>query len=121
MVAKHVRIGKRAPADRRFAETEIKASFSMCSDYIGEFPETSTAYQLSEHEYQQVVPVGERPFLSLVEMSHDYSSELPLRQKTHDLCENVLPYMHPRTDFGSAAKMQISKPGQGIYDLSNCA
>lgn len=121
MVAKHVRIGKRAPADRRFAETEIKASFSMCSDYIGEFPETSTAYQLSEHEYQQVVPVGERPFLSLVEMSHDYSSELPLRQKTHDLCENVLPYMHPRTDFGSAAKMQISKPGQGVYDLSNCA
>ena len=121
MVTKHVRIGKRAPADRRFAETEIKASFSMCSDYIGEFPETSTAYQLSEHEHQQVVPVGERPSLSLVEMSHDYSSELPLRQKTHDLCENVLPHMHPRTDFGSAAKMQISKPGQGIYDLSNCA
>lgn len=120
-VSEHIRIGKRAPADRRFAETEIKASFSMCSDYIGEFPETSTAYQLSEHEYQQVVPVGERPFLSLVEMSHDYSSELPLRQKTHDLCENVLPYMHFCADFGSAAKMQISNHGQGVYCLSICA
>jgi hypothetical protein len=51
----------------------------------------------------------------------NYSSELPLRQKTHDLCEDILPYMHPRTDFGSAAKMQISKPGQVVCDLSICA
>jgi len=30
-------------------------------------------------------------------------------------------FMPPRTDFGSAAKMQISKPGQGVCVLSICA
>ena len=120
-VAEHVRVGKSAPADRRLAKTEIVASFSMGSDYIGEFPETVATYQLSEHEHQQMVPIRKSPSLCLVEMSLDYSSELPLRQKTRDLCENILPHKRLCTDFGSVAKMQISNPGQGVSCLTYCA
>ena len=120
-VTEHIRVGKSAPADRRFAKPEKVASFSMCSDYIGEFPETSTPYQLPEHEHQQVIPVREVPLLCLGEMFFDYPSELPLRQKICDLCENILPHKRLCTDFGSAAKMQISNPGQGISYLTYCA
>ena len=120
-VSEHVRVGKSAPADRRLAKTEIVASFSMGSDYIGEFPETAATYQLSKHEHQQMVPIRKSPSLCFVEMSLDYSSELPLRQKTRDLCENVLSHKRLCTDFGSVAKMQISNPGQGVSCLTYCA
>ena len=117
----HIRLGKRVPANRRFTKTEVIATFSMGGDYIGESPESVAAYQLTEHEHKQVVPVRETPSLCLVEIPQDYSPELPLWQKTHNLCEDILPYMHFCADFGSAAKMQISNHGQGVYCLSICA
>ena len=120
-VTEHIRLGERVPADRRFSKTEVIATFSMGGDYIGELPEAAATCQLAEHEHKQVVPVRETPSLCLVEIPQDYSSELPLWQKTHNLCEDILPYMHFCADFGSAAKMQISNPGQGIYYLSICA
>ena len=120
-VTEHIRLGKRVPADRRFSKTEMIATFSMRDDYIGEFPEAAAACQLAEHEHKQVIPVSETPSLCLVEMPQDYSPELPLWQKTHNLCEDILPYMHFCADFGSAAKMQISNPGQGVCYLSTCA
>lgn len=120
-VTEHIRLGKRVPADRRFSKTEMIATFSMRDDYIGEFPEAAAACQLAEHEHKQVIPVSETPSLCLVEMPQDYSPELPLWQKTHNLCEDILPYMHFCADFGSAAKMQISNSGQGVCYLSTCA
>ena len=120
-VTEHIRLGKRVPANRGFTKTEVIATFSMGGDYIGESPESVAAYQLTEHEHKQVVPVREAPSLCLVEIPQDYSPELPLWQKTHNLCEDILPYMHFCADFGSAAKMQISNPGQCVYCLSICA
>ena len=120
-VTEHIRLGKRVPADRRFSKTEMIATFSMRDDYIGEFPEAAAACQLAEHEHKQVIPVSETPSLCLVEMPQDYSPELSLWQKTHNLCEDILPYMHFCADFGSVAKMQISNPGQGVCCLSTCA
>ena len=120
-VTNHVCLGYGVSAGWCFAETEMVRPFSMSGGYIGEFPESVAAYQLTEHEHKQVVPVREAPSLSLVEIPQDYSPELPLWQKTHNLCEDILPYMHFCADFGSAAKMQISNPGQGICSLSVCS
>lgn len=68
-----------------------------------------------------VMSIRKSPSLCFVEMSLDYSSELPLWQKTRDLCENVRPHKRLCTDFGSVAKMQISNPGQWVSYLTYCA
>lgn len=111
-VADHVCLGYSVPAGRCFTETEIVRSFSMGGGYIGEFPEASATNQLPEHEREQMVPVGECPFLRLVDIFRDNSSELPLRHKTYNLSENILSCMHLSTEFDSVAKMQISNRGQ---------
>ena len=96
-------------------------SFSMSGGYIGEFPEASATNQLPEHKREQMIPVGESPFLRFVNIFRDNSSELPLRHETYNLSEDILSCMHLSTEFDSVAKMQISNRGQGILFLSNCA
>ena len=68
-----------------------------------------------------MVSMRETPSLCFVWMSHDYSSELPLWQKTHNLIEHVLSNMHIFTYFDSVANMQISNHGKCISTLNNCA
>ena len=120
-VANHVRLGYGVPAGRCLTETEMVRSSSMGGGYIGEFPETSAANQLPEHESEQMVPVGESPFLRLVVVFRHDSSELPLRQKQCDLSEDIQSDVHFRTCFDSGTKMQISSLGQGVLYLSDCA
>lgn len=59
--------------------------------------------------------------LGFVGILQHNSSELPLRQKTHDLSENILSYVHPCSIFDTDTKMQISNQGQYILTLNNCA
>jgi len=120
-IAEHVRFGEHVPVGGSFAETKMIGAFSMCSGYVGEFPEGSASQQLPEHEREQMVPMGERPFLGFVGILQHNSSELPLRQKTHDLSENILSYVHPCSIFDTDTKMQISNHGQYILTLNNCA
>ena len=120
-VADRVGLGYGVPAGRYFTETEMVRSFSMSGSYIGEFPEASATNQLPEHEREQMIPVGESPFLRLVDIFRHDSSELPLRQKQCDLSEDILSDIHFRTCFDSGTKMQISSLGQGVLFLSNCA
>lgn len=120
-VTEHIRLGKRVPANRGFTKTEVIATFSMGGDYIGESPEASATNQLPEHEHEQMIPVGESPFLRFVDIFRHDSSELPLRQEQCDLSEDILSDIHFRTCFDSGTKMQISSLGQGASCLSNCA
>lgn len=120
-VANRVCLGYGVPACRCFTETEMVRSFSMSGGYIGELPEASATNQLPKHEREQMIPVGESPFLRLVDIFRHDSSELPLRQKQCDLSEDILSDIHFRTCFDSGTKMQISSLGQGVLYLSNCA
>ena len=120
-VSKHIRFGEHVPVGRRFAKTKMIGSFSMCSGYVCEFPECSASQQLPENECEQVVPVGKGPFLGPVETLQHNSSELPLRQKAHDLSENILSNVHPYSIIDTDAKLQISNHGQYISILNNCA
>lgn len=120
-VAEHVRFGEHVPVGGSFAEAKMVGSFSMCSSYVGEFPEGSASQQLPEYEREQMIPVGKRPFLGSVGILQHNSSELPLRQKAHDLSENILSNVHLCSIFDTGAKMQISNHGQYISILSNCA
>ena len=120
-VTNHVCLGYGVSAGWCFAETEMVRSFSMSGGYIGEFPEASATNQLPEHEHEQMIPVGESPFLRFVDIFRHDSSELPLRQEQCDLSEDILSDIHFRTCFDSDTKMQISSLGQGASCLSNCA
>lgn len=120
-VTNHVCLGYGVPAGWCFTETEMVRSFSMSGGYIGELPEAFATNQLPEHEHEQMIPVGESPFLRLVDIfRHDFS-ELPLRQKQCDLSEDGLSDIHFRTCFELGTKKQASSLGQGASCLSNCA
>lgn len=113
-IAEHVSFGEHVPVGGIFAETKMIGVFSMCSSYIGEFPECSVSKQLPEHEREQMIPMGERPFLGFVGILQHNSSELPLRQETHYLSENILSNVHSCSIFDTDAKMQISNHEQYI-------
>ncbi len=120
-VTEHTCPRERVSACWRFAKSEMVRSFSMCGNDIREFSEATASNQLTEHKNEQMIPMGETPSLCSVRMSHDYSSELPLWQETHNLSEHVLSNMHICTYFDSVANMQISNHGQHIYKLNYCA
>ena len=61
------------------------------------------------------------PFPGFVRILQHNSSELPLRQKAHDLSENTLSNVHSCSIFDTDAKMQFSNHGQYIPTLNNCA
>lgn len=57
----------------------------MSSCYIRKFLDASAAYELSEHEHMQVVPMGETPSLGSFRVFRDNSPELLLWQVHCDL------------------------------------
>ena len=120
-VAEHIRFGEHVPVGGSFAEAKMIGSFSMSGGYVGEFSECSASQQLPEHEREQMVPMGKRPSLGFVGILQHNSSELPLRQKTHNLSENILSNVHLCSIFDTDAKMQNSNHGQHISILNNCA
>jgi hypothetical protein len=89
--------------------------------YICEFPQSTTAHELSEHEDEKLTP-GRRSLTlgSVVEL--DYKAfEIPLWKEAGYLSENVLSNMHKYPKFDLDAKVRISKVRQGFCELLCCA
>ena len=83
----------------------------MSSCYICKLPKASAAYELPEHEHEQVVPMGETPSLGSVRVLRDNPPELLLWQVQCDLSKNVASCMHNRPEFDSDHNIRISKVG----------
>ena len=121
MVSESVSLRQHLSVDRLVAKTKMFRLLGMGGCYICEFPKTSAAHKLTEHQNQQMGPMRHRPSLGPVVVLGEYSPELPLREELYYLCKNECPYMHICSDFESDAKVGISKPGQGIGGLKRCA
>ena len=121
MVSERVGLRQHLSVDGMVAKAKVFGLLTMCGCNICEFPETSAAHELTEHQNQQMVPVRHRPAFGSVVVLGEYSPELPLREELYYLCKNEYPRMHICSDFESDAKVGISKPGQGIGDLKHCA
>lgn len=114
-LAEHIGFRESVPDDGSRTKSEIERPFSMSSCYICKFPEASAAYELPEHEHEQVVPMGETPSLGSVRVLRDNSPELPLWQVHCDLSKDVASCMHNRSDFDSDHNIRISKVGHMFY------
>ena len=110
-LAEHIGFRESVSDDDSCPKSEIERPFSMSSCYICKFPEASAAYQLPEHEHEQVVPMGETPSLGSVRILCGNPPELPLWQVHCDLSKNVASCMHNRSDFDSDHNIRISKVG----------
>ena len=121
MVSESVGLRQHLSVDRLVAKSKVLRLLGMGGCYICEFPETSAAHELPEHQNQQMVPMRHQPTFGPVVVLGEYTPELPLREELYYLCENECPYMHICSDFESDAKVGISKPGQGIGGLKRCA
>ena len=114
-LTEHIGFRESVPDNGCRTKSEIERPFSMSSCYICKFPETSAAYELPEHEHEQVVPMGETPSLGSVRVLRDNPPELPLWQVHCDLSKNVTSCMHNRSDFDSDHNIRISKVGHKFY------
>ena len=110
-LTEHIGFRESVPDNGCRTKSEIERPFSMSSCYICKFPEASAAYELPEHEHEQVVPMGETPSLGSVRVLRDNPPELPLWQVHCDLSKNVTSCMHNRSDFDSDHNIRISKVG----------
>lgn len=110
-LTEHIGFRESVSDDDSCPKSEIERPFSMSSCYICKFPEASAAYQLPEHEHEQVVPMGETPSLGSVRILFGNPAELPLWQVHCDLSKNVASCMHNRSDFDSDHNIRISKVG----------
>ena len=121
IVSEVVDLGKRTLLDGSLSESEMKRLLSMGGCYICEFPQSTTAHELSEHEDEKLAPVRRSLALGPVVGLGHKAFEIPLWKKAGYLSENVLPDMHkyPKIDLG--AKVRISKVRQGFCDLLYCA
>ena len=93
----------------------------MGNCYICKFPEASAAEQLSEHQNQQVAPMGKRPSSCAVVVLDRQTLEIPLRKEIGNLRKNIGTIMHTCSIFDLGAKVRISKVRQGFQTLCNCA
>ena len=121
MISEHVGLRKHLPVDGLVAKAEVFGLLTMCDRNICEFPQTSAAHELAEHQNQQVVPMRHRPAFGPVVVFGDEAIEMSLGEELGYLCKNKLSYMHICSDLESDAKVGISKPGQGIGWLKRCA
>lgn len=121
VISDGVSFGQRLSVNGYVAETQEKRFLTMSDSYICKFSEASATQQLSEHQYQHVTPMRERPAFGLVVVLGNYTPELSLRKELRDLSENILPDMHGNTDFDSAAKVAISKVGHAVEKIRCCA
>ena len=121
IVSEVVDLGKRTLLDGSLSESEMKRLLSMGGCYICEFPQSTTAHELSEHEDEKLAPVRRSLALGPVVGLGHKAFEIPLWKKAGYLSENVLSDMHkyPKIDLG--AKVRISKVRQGFCDLLCCA
>ena len=121
VVPEVVSLGKRTLVNGRLSESEMKRLLSMSGCYVCEFSQPSATHELSEHKDEKLAPVRRSPIPCPVARLGHKAFEIPLRQKTGDLSENVLSEMHIYTKFDLAAKVRISKVRQGFRNLLYCA
>ncbi len=121
VVSEKIGLREHLPVDRLVSKAEMLRLLTMGGCNICELPESAAAHQLAEHQNQHVAPMRHRPALGPVVVLGEDSPELPLWEELCYLCKNVLSNMHICSDFESAAKVRISKPGQGIGELKRCA
>ena len=121
IVSEVVDFEKRTFLDGSLSESEIKRLFSMGGCYICEFPQSTTAHELSEHEDEKLTIVRRNLALGpVVELDHK-AFEIPLWTEIGYLRENVLSDMHICPKLDSGAKKRISKVRQGFRGLLFCA
>ena len=121
IVSDGVRLRKDLPVDITFSKAEKKRFSSMGNCYICKFPEASAAEQLSEHQNQQVAPMGKKPSSCAVVVLDHQTLEIPLRKEIGNLRKNIGTIMHTCSIFDLGAKVRISKVRQGFQTLCNCA
>lgn len=103
------------------AETKAVRSFRMSSCYINEFPKAFAASKLAKHQHEKMTPRSRIPVLCFVHVLLYYTSEITLRKKACNLCENVFSCMHVISDSDLAAKVTNSNPGHAFQHLICCA
>ena len=121
IVSEVISLGKRTLLDGSLSESEMKRLLSMGGCYICEFPQSTTAHELSEHEDEKLTPVRRSLALCPVVGLGHKAFEIPLGKETGYLSENVLSNMHKYPKFDLDAKVRISKVRQGFCDLLYCA
>ena len=121
VVSEKIGLREHLPIDWLVSKTEMFRLLTMGGCNICELPKSAAAHQLAEHQNQHVAPMRHRPALGSVVVLGEDSPEMPLWEELGYLCKNVLSNMHICSDFESAAKVRISKPGQGIGGLKRCA
>ena len=121
IVSEVVDLGKCTLLDGSLSESEMKRLLSMSGCYFCEFPQSTTAHELSEHEDEKLTPVRRSlVFGPVVELDHK-AFEIPLWKEAGYLSENVLSNMHKYPKFDLDAKVRILKVRQGFCDLLYCA
>jgi hypothetical protein len=121
VISDGVSFGQSLSVNGYIAETQEKRFLTMSDCYICKFSEASATQQLSEHQYQHMTPMRERPAFGLVVVLGNDTPEMSLRKELSDLSENILSDMHGYTDFDSAAKVAISKVGHSLGKIKCCA
>lgn len=121
IVPEVVCLGKRTLINRCLSESEMKRLLTMGSCYICEFSQPLAAQQLSEHKDEKMTPARRSPILGPVSRLGHKTLEIPLREKTGELCENILSEMHRCPIFDLGANVRISKVRQGMNVLMHCA
>ena len=121
IVSEVVSLGKRTLVDGSLSESEMKRLLSMGDCYICEFPQSTAALKLPEHEDEQLTPRRWCPFLGPVAGLGNKALEIPLWKEAGYLSENVLSNMHKYPKFDLGAKVRISKMRQDFCNLLYCA
>lgn len=94
-ISEYVCSRKCVPKNCGRIKSQLIASFGMGFCDNGELSKASASNEMSDNEDKQMTPMGEYLVTSPVIILCNDSPESPLRQEHRDLCENVLPVVHP--------------------------
>jgi hypothetical protein len=120
-VSEVISLRKNASVDWDFSKSQVKRSFAMSNSDICEFSKTMTANELAIHNDQHMAPVGWCHTGCSVFVFDYQSFEVTLREKLHNLCENIFTNIHTCSNLHLSAKEQNSKGRQGFNWLVCCA
>ena len=120
-LAEHVCLRECVPDDGLVPKSKLVAALFMCFCNIGKFAKASASNKLSENKDQQMVPMGEALVPSSVVILGDDSPEPPLGQEHRNLRENVLSVVHLCSILMTEKRKRISRPGQYLITIRNCA
>ena len=94
MVSESVGLRQHLSVDRLVAKSKVLRLLGMGGCYICEFPETSAAHELPEHQNQQMVPMRHQPTFGPVVVLGEYTPELPLRETELSVRKRMFLYAY---------------------------